>query len=105
MLITHLYVTGNLLENVVYKNQNDLKAVISYIEQSFQKLLLDKTITSDSVRFIQALRTWDIVVRFAQSHNCILPNMLPKYLASHDLWFEYIAVCDIFAYPTKQVFL
>jgi len=76
---------------------------MSYLEQSFQKLLLDESLTSDSVRFIEALKTWDIIVRFARIHNCTLPTTLMKYLADRDLWFEFVSVSQIFAYPTKQV--
>ncbi|CAL1689224.1 unnamed protein product [Lasius platythorax] len=94
---------GNLLENVVYKNQTDLKSVIACLEQSFQKHLLDKILTRDNELFVEALKTWDIIVRFAQVHDCVLPDMLLKYLANHDLWFEFVAVSHIFAYPTNQV--
>lgn len=96
--------TGNLLENVVYKNhQTDLKFVISYLEQSFQKHLLDKILLHNSEQFVEALKTWEIIVRFAQVHNCVLPDILLRYLADHDLWFEFIAVSHIFAYPINQV--
>lgn len=98
-----LYSTGNLLENVVYKNQTDLMSVISYLEQSFQKHLLDKILTRNNEQFIEALKTWDIIVRFAQVHNCVLPDTLLKYLADHDLWFEFVAVSHIFAYPANRV--
>ncbi|XP_011880163.1 PREDICTED: spatacsin isoform X2 [Vollenhovia emeryi] len=94
---------GNLLENIVYKNQTDLKAVISYLEESFQKHLLDKTFMCDNTQFVEALKIWDVIVRFARVHNYTLPNTLPKYLADHDLWFEFIAVCHIFGYPTTQM--
>ncbi|XP_071562080.1 spatacsin isoform X1 [Temnothorax nylanderi] len=94
---------GNLLENVVYKNQTDLKSVISYLEQSFQKHLLDKPFMCDNTQFIEALKLWDVIVRFARVHNYTLPDTLPKYLADHDLWFEFIAVCHIFAYPKTQM--
>ncbi|XP_011684393.1 PREDICTED: spatacsin [Wasmannia auropunctata] len=94
---------GNLLENVVYKNQTDLKSVISYLEQSFQKYLADKTFECDSAQFVEALKIWDITVRFARVHNCALPDILPRYLADHDLWFEFVAVGHIFAYPTNQM--
>jgi len=102
-ILNILYSTGNLLENVVYKNQTDLISVISYLEQSFQKHLLDKILTRNSEQFIEALKTWNIIVRFAQVHNCVLPDTLLKYLADHDLWFEFIAVSHIFAYPINQV--
>lgn len=88
----------------MYKKQTDLKSVISYLEQSFQKHLLDKILTRDNELFVEALKTWDIIVRFAQVHNCVLPDMLLKYLANHDLWFEFVAVSHIFTYPTNQVF-
>lgn len=96
------YSIGNLLENVVYKNQTDLKSVIFYLEQSFQKHLLDKILKRNE-QFVEALKTWDIIVRFAQVHNCVLPDILLKYLANHDLWFEFVAVSHVFAYPTNQV--
>ncbi|XP_018364335.1 PREDICTED: spatacsin isoform X1 [Trachymyrmex cornetzi] len=92
---------GNLLENVVYKNQTDLKTVMLYLEQSFQKYLVDKTF--DNAQFVETLKTWDIIVRFARVHNCVLPEILLKYLVDHDLWFEFVAVCDIFSYPKAQV--
>ncbi|EZA52114.1 Spatacsin [Ooceraea biroi] len=94
---------GNLLENVMYKSHNDLKCVMSYLEQSFQKLLLDKNLINDGTWFIEALKMWDVIVRFARVHNCALPSTLLKYLADRDLWFEFVAVSHIFAYPTKQV--
>lgn len=87
----------------MYKNQTDLKSVISYLEQSFQKHLLDKTFMCDNTQFVEALKIWDVIVRFARVHNHVLPDTLPKYLADHDLWFEFIAVCHIFAYPKIQV--
>lgn len=87
----------------MYKNQTDLKSVIEYLEQSFQKHLLDKTFMCDSTQFVEALKIWDVIVRFARVHNYILPDTLLKYLANNDLWFEFIAVCHIFAYPTTQV--
>lgn len=87
----------------MYKNQHDLKTVISYLEQSFQKHLLGDTLISNNMGFVEALKAWDIVIRFARVHNCALPNILLKYLADHDLWFEFVSVSHIFAYPTKQV--
>lgn len=87
----------------MYKDQTDLKSVISYLEQSFQKHLLDKTFMYDNTQFVKALKIWDVIVCFARVHNCVLPDTLPKYLADHDLWFEFIAVCHIFAYPKTQV--
>ncbi|XP_072747233.1 spatacsin [Anoplolepis gracilipes] len=94
---------GDLLENIVYKNQTDLKSVISYLEQSFEKHFLNKTLMRNDEQFVEALKTWDIIVRFAQVHNCVLPDILLKYLVDHDLWFEFTAVCHIFAYPINQV--
>jgi len=91
------------LENVVYKNQADLKSVITYLEQSFQKHLMDKTFMCDSAQFVKTLKIWDIIVRFARVHKYALPDILLKYLAEHDLWFEFIATCHIFAYPITQV--
>lgn len=87
----------------MYKNQTDLKSVISYLEQSFEKQILDKTFMCDNAQFIEVLKMWDVIVRFARVHNHVLPDILPRYLADHDLWFEFIAVCHIFAYPTTQV--
>ena len=85
----------------MYKNQTDLKTVMLYLEQSFQKYLADKTF--DNAQFVETLKTWDIIVRFARVHNCALPEILLKYLVDHDLWFEFVAVCDIFSYPKTQV--
>ncbi|XP_020295554.1 spatacsin isoform X2 [Pseudomyrmex gracilis] len=94
---------GNLLENVLYKNQADLKSVISYLEQCFQDHLQDETLTRNDEQFVETLKLWDIIVRFARVHNCALPDTLPRYLADRNLWFEFVAVSHIFAYPTKQV--
>ncbi|KAL6259083.1 hypothetical protein P5V15_009005 [Pogonomyrmex californicus] len=94
---------GNLLENVVYKSQTDLKSVMSYLEQSFQKHLLNETFMCDNAQFVEALKIWDIIVRFARVHDYVLSDTLLKYLANHHLWFEFITVCHIFAYPTTQV--
>ncbi|KAL0117009.1 hypothetical protein PUN28_010108 [Cardiocondyla obscurior] len=94
---------GNLLENVVYKSQTDVRSVITYLEQSFQKHFLSDTFMCDNTKFIEALKMWDVIVRFARVHNYALPDMLPKYLADNDLWFEFIAVCHIFSYPITQM--
>ncbi|XP_078044398.1 LOW QUALITY PROTEIN: spatacsin [Augochlora pura] len=93
---------GNLLENIIYENKNDLKTVISYFEDSFRE---DVSVTSieDSQQFVHVLKIWDIIVRFARSHGSTLPTSFIKFLANHDHWFEFLLVCQIFSYPMDQV--
>ncbi|XP_014213188.1 spatacsin [Copidosoma floridanum] len=91
-----------LLESIVYNNEKDLRLVLSYLERSFDSHLNAETI-EDKDRFFQALRTWDLVVRFAGAHNTSLPTSLLKFLARHDCWFEFVLVGQIFAYPAHQM--
>lgn len=88
---------------MLYKNQTDLKSVISYLEQCFQDRLQDETLMRNDEQFVETLKLWDIIVRFARVHNCALPDTFLRYLTGRDLWFEFVAVSHIFAYPTKQV--
>ncbi|XP_076620109.1 spatacsin isoform X1 [Colletes latitarsis] len=93
---------GHLLENVIYKDVNDIKTLMSYLENSFQKNLNEHLI-EDSKQFINVLKTWDVIVRFAKIHNYFLPTSLLKFLAKQNHWFEFILVCQIFSYPLDQV--
>ncbi|KAK1131494.1 hypothetical protein K0M31_017777 [Melipona bicolor] len=93
---------GNLLENIMYRNEDDLKTVISYLESSFQTNCTENLI-NDSQQFIKVLKIWDIIVRFAKAHNFPLPISLLKFLASQNHWFEFVLVCHIFNYPLNQV--
>ncbi|KAK9299148.1 hypothetical protein QLX08_007765 [Tetragonisca angustula] len=93
---------GNLLENIMYRNEDDLKTVISYLESSFQTNCTENLI-NNSQQFIKVLKIWDIIVRFAKAHNFPLPISLLKFLASQNHWFEFVLVCHIFSYPLNQV--
>nr|XP_034171053.1 spatacsin isoform X2 [Osmia lignaria] len=93
---------GNLLENIIYKNEDDLKIVMSHFEDSFKKNFTENMI-EDSQQFISILKIWDIIVRFARVHNFPLPISLLKFLANQNHWFEFTLVCDVFAYPLNQV--
>ncbi|KAF3424657.1 hypothetical protein E2986_01902 [Frieseomelitta varia] len=93
---------GNLLENIMYRNEDDLKTVISYLESSFQTNCTENLI-NNSQQFIKILKIWDIIVRFAKAHNFPLPISLLKFLASQNHWFEFVLVCHIFNYPLNQV--
>ncbi|XP_076280997.1 spatacsin [Lasioglossum baleicum] len=93
---------GNLLENTLYENENDLKAVISYFESSFQKDICDDLV-ENSQEFVNMLKIWDIVVRFARSHSTSSPVSFLKFLASKNHWFEFLLVCQLFSYPMDQV--
>ncbi|XP_001601258.1 spatacsin [Nasonia vitripennis] len=92
----------NLLESVIYNNHQDLKQVLNYLETSFHSRL-DMQMINNNEEFIQALCTWDVIVRFARMHNTSLPTSLLKFLASHDAWFEFILVGHIFGYPINQI--
>ena len=92
----------NLLESVVYKNQQDLATVLLYLERSFNSILTTNLI-KEVVEFVSALKTWDIIVRFARAHNASLPTSLLRFLAMHDAWIEFILVGQIFSYPSDQV--
>lgn len=96
--------TGNLLENVLYRNEGDLKIVMSYLERSFQQYFTD-SLTENSPQFINILKIWDIIVRFARVHDFPLPISLLKFLASKNFWFEFVLVCHIFTYPLNQVII
>nr|XP_012135131.1 PREDICTED: spatacsin isoform X2 [Megachile rotundata] len=93
---------GNLLENIVYKNEDDLKTVMSHLENSF-KTNFTENIIEDSQQFVKILKIWDVIVRFARAHNFPLPVSLLTFLANHNYWFEFTLVSDIFAYPLDQV--
>lgn len=93
---------GNLLENIIYGSEDDLKTVMTYLENSFQKNFSENLI-DDSQQFINILKIWDIIVRFARMHNFSLPISLLKFLANHNFWFEFVLVCQIFNYSLNQV--
>ncbi|XP_011500198.1 PREDICTED: spatacsin [Ceratosolen solmsi marchali] len=93
----------SLLRSVIYNNHHhDLQLVLSYLERSFHSCLNTKMI-KDSNEFIDALCTWDVIVRFAKIHNASLPISLLKFLASIDAWFEFVLVGHIFSYPIHQM--
>ncbi|PBC28068.1 Spatacsin [Apis cerana cerana] len=93
---------GNLLENIIYGNEDDLKTVMAYLESSFQKNFVESLI-NDSQQFINILKIWDVIVRFARMHNFSLPISLLKFLANQNYWFEFVLVCQIFNYSLNQV--
>ncbi|KAG7198542.1 hypothetical protein KM043_005909 [Ampulex compressa] len=94
---------GGLLENILYMNENDLKLAMGYLENSFQKFFTNKNLIDNPEQFIEALKTWDIIVRFARIHNYPLPESLLKFLANKNHWFEFVLVSHIFSYPSEQV--
>lgn len=93
-----------MLENIIYKNENDLKTVMSYLESSFQTSCTENSI-NDSQEFINVLKIWDVIVRFAAAHNFAFPISFLKFLASKNYWFEFVLVCHIFNYPLNQVII
>ena len=97
-----IHLSENLLESVVYKNQQDLATVLSHLERSFHSMLTNN-LTKDASEFVSALKTWDMIVRFARAHNAPLPSFFLRFLASHDSWIEFILVGQIFSYPSDQV--
>ncbi|XP_053975278.1 spatacsin isoform X1 [Hylaeus volcanicus] len=93
---------GNLLENVIYKDETAIKTIMSYLENSFQKNF-NEYLVDDSQQFVSILKIWDFIVRFAKAHNYSLPTSLLKFLANQNHWFQFVTVCQIFAYPLNQV--
>lgn len=75
---------------------------MSYLENSFQKNL-NENVIEDSQQFMNVLKMWDVIVRFARAHNISLPTILLKFLANQNHWFEFVLVCHSFAYPLDQV--
>lgn len=87
----------------MFKNQNNLQTIMLYLGNSFQTYLNDDNVTNEVTGFFDALRTWEFIVQFAKTHDFFLPDTLLKYLAQKDLWFEFVLVGHVFAYPTSQV--
>lgn len=92
----------HLLKSIMFKNQDNLQTIMTHLENSFQSYLNDNMI-SETTSFFDALKTWEFIIQFAQAHDCSLPETLLKYLAQQNLWFEFILVGHIFAYPTSQI--
>lgn len=76
---------------------------MNYLERSFHRRMTVKMI-DDNEELIQALYAWDIIVRFARTHNTTLPISLLKFLAANDAWFAFALVGHIFSYHINQVF-
>ncbi|KAK2583208.1 hypothetical protein KPH14_009228 [Odynerus spinipes] len=93
---------GPLLESTMFKNQDNLQTIMTHLENSFQSYLNDD-ITSEATLFFDVLKTWEFIVQFALTHDCSLPDTLLKYLAQQNLWFEFVLVAHIFAYPMSQI--
>lgn len=53
--------------------------------------------------FAEAIRKYEIAVKFAQLHNLSLPQDLPIYFANNDLWLEFLIFVQIYNYPFHQV--
>lgn len=77
---------------------------MAYLENSFQKNFVESLI-NDSQQFINILKIWDVIVRFARMHNFSLPISLLKFLANQNYWFEFVLVCQIFNYSLNQVII
>lgn len=92
------------MENVIHKNENDLNTVMSYLENSFKKNIR-KNLVENSQQFVNTLKIWDMIVRFAKIHNFSLPTCLLKFLARQNQWFEFLLVCQTFSYPLNQVLI
>lgn len=90
------------MENVIYKNENDLITVMSYLENSFKKNICENLV-ENSQQFVNILKIWDVIARFAKIHSFSLPTSLLKSLARQNQWFEFLLVCQIFSYPLNQV--
>ncbi|XP_063995284.1 spatacsin [Diachasmimorpha longicaudata] len=93
---------NDLLESVAYQNTRDLGILLDYLEQSFAVEFT--SVSMDNVTdFIQSLKSWEFVVRFARVHNARLPVSFLKDLARGNHWFEFVLVGNIFRYPLEQM--
>ncbi|XP_024937810.1 spatacsin isoform X2 [Cephus cinctus] len=93
---------GSFLEAALYNNQKELNSILSYLELSYHSCL-NMNIMNDATKFVESLKIWDVIVRFAKLHDTSLPVTLLQFLAKNNFWFEYILVGHIFAYPEDQV--
>ncbi|XP_015111289.1 spatacsin isoform X2 [Diachasma alloeum] len=93
---------NDLLESVAYQNTKDLEILLNHLEQSFAVEFTSVSMSNVS-DFVQSLKSWEFVVRFARAHNALFPVSFLKYLARGNHWFEFVLVGNIFRYPLEQV--
>lgn len=94
----------DLLESVAYGNPKDLDLLLNHLEQGFAVEF--PSVSMDNVAdFVQGLKSWDLIVRFARAHNTSLPASLLKCFAQENHWFEFALVGNIFRYSLEQVTL
>ena len=86
----------------VSNNEKDLTTVLKLLDDSFQ-LTFSIDIVNDTKKFVQSLKDWDFIVRFARAHNALPPTTLMNFLATNNLWFEFVLVAQVFAYNLEQV--
>lgn len=93
---------GEQLETVMYNNPADLNALTLNLERCF-KLRITGTLEEDPQELIAAIKDWDLNVAFARAHNASLPQILLEYFVERDLWFEFLLLGQIYAYPVEQM--
>ncbi|XP_048514375.1 spatacsin [Athalia rosae] len=92
---------GKQLEAILFNDTSNLNVLTLQLEQCFKQHLIE-FLDKNTEQLIEAIRDWDVIVRFAQAHNSPLPNFFLRYLASRDLWFQFLLVGQIFIYPVVQ---
>ncbi|XP_043283377.1 spatacsin [Venturia canescens] len=90
----------DLLQRVSPKNPKDLDTILKHLEMSFQTSVTEKT-SREPGNFVEAMKSWDFIVRFARAHNASLPCSFLKFLARNNLWFEFVLVAHVFSYPLE----
>ncbi|XP_066592873.1 spatacsin isoform X2 [Prorops nasuta] len=95
---------NNLFKTTIQNNKKNLKTIITYLEKSIEKLFESEDILTDLNKFIDMLKIWEVIVKFAHAHNePLIPDQILKSLAQSNCWLEFIIAAQMFAYPLKQV--
>uniref|UniRef100_A0A0C9R810 SPG11 protein n=1 Tax=Fopius arisanus TaxID=64838 RepID=A0A0C9R810_9HYME len=55
------------------------------------------------IEFVESLKAWEFIVRFARVHNVQPPTSFLKYLAKKNYWFEFAFIGNIFRYQLDQI--
>lgn len=90
----------DLLRRVSPNNPKNLETILKYLEKSFQTFVTEKT-SQDPESFVEAMISWDFIVRFARAHNASPPCSFLKFLARNNLWFEFVLVSHVFSYSLE----
>lgn len=53
--------------------------------------------------FIEAIKSYDILIRFAIHYNLKFPELFLKQCASHNMWLPFLILAQIRNYPIEQI--